>query len=531
GDGLPDLLLATPSGPRLFVNLGKGQFKDETRRLPREAFYNLTAAAWGDFDGDGKPDILLANGFHGLRLYRNGRTDSEPKYITPKFGDWYAIGIFRAPDQSKNFETAFPVETEKFNPTKEYKGKRDLPTKWEKKDFKAGEPNPIPEVGQNCATYVYREMEVPAATDLPVSIGSGNTLTVWVNGEKIHSDATHRTEPALLSLRLKPGKNTLLVKMCNTDQPQSFSFAIGHAEGPGGPWFEDVSAAWGLGPDGMASDVKGDTLAVADFNGDGRPDFLYGAGSGMLFLNVGGKFALKADSGISYKPGKVGPALCDFDGDGHVDLFVPQIDGQCRLFRNNGNGTFTNVAPSAGDLGKPIPGAVSAAWGDFDNDGRPDLLVCCLRGPNRYFHSNPDGTFSEKTAELGLTQKVFNSQAAGFADLNGDGQLDLILNNEGQDSAILFGVAGNANGKTPVLVNLNGTPALNGGKVVVRDAAGKPVASSCVFGGDGRGGQAGLAPRFVLAPGAYKVEVVSTDGKATVTDLTVAASPMSVKLQ
>src|SRR5262245_9730576 len=162
GDGLPDLLLATPSGPRLFVNLGKGQFKDETRRLPREAFYNLTAAAWGDFDGDGKPDILLANGFHGLRLYRNGRTDSEPKYITPKFGDWYAIGIFRAPDQSKNFETAFPVETEKFNPTKEYKGKRDLPTKWEKKDFKAGEPNPIPEVGQNCATYVYREMEVPA---------------------------------------------------------------------------------------------------------------------------------------------------------------------------------------------------------------------------------------------------------------------------------------------------------------------------------------------------------------------------------
>ena len=48
----------------------------------------------------------------------------------------------------------------------------------------------------------------------------------------------------------------------------------------------------------------------------------------MLFVNQDGKFALKADSGISYKPGKVGPSLCDFDGDGHLDLFVPQADGE-----------------------------------------------------------------------------------------------------------------------------------------------------------------------------------------------------------
>ena len=89
---------------------------------------------------------------------------------------------------------------------------------------------------------------------------------------------------------------------------------------------------------------------------------------------------LKADSGISYKPGKVGPSLCDFDGDGHLDLFVPQADGKCKLFRNDGTGKFTDVTATSGDLAKPIPGAVSAAWGDFDNDGKPDLLVCCLRG-------------------------------------------------------------------------------------------------------------------------------------------------------
>jgi hypothetical protein len=534
GDGLPDLLLATPSGPRLYVNLGKGVFRDDTRRLPKEVCYNLTAAAWGDFDGDGKPDILLANGFHGLRVYKNIRPESAAKPIIPKFGDWYAIGMFRSPNPQDNFKTAFPVETEKFNPDKEYKGKRDIPIKWAKKPFQDGQINDLTEFGQNCANYVYREIEVSAATELPVSLGSDDTLTVFLNGEQIHAENVYRpcaADQALLTLKLKPGKNTLLLKVCNAEGGSQFYFAVGTPDGGPGMWFEDVSAAWGLGPDGMGSDVKGDTLAVADFNGDGRPDFLYGAGTGMLFLNIGGKFARKPDSGISYRPGKIGPSLCDFDGDGHVDIFIPQPDGKCRLFRNNGNGTFTDVCASAGDLGKAIPGAVSAAWGDFDNDGKPDLLVCCLRGPNRYFKNNGNGTFTERTVELGLNQKVFNSQAAAFADLNGDGQLDLIVNNEAQDSAILFGAPGNGNGKTPVVVSLNGTCGLNGGKVVVKDAAGKAVASASVFGGDGRGGQHGLTPRFVLPPGGYRVEIIGTGGKAVTKPLTVAGNPMSVKLE
>ncbi len=71
GDAKPDLLLATATGPRLLTNLGDGQFKDVSAGLPSQDYYNLTAAAWIDYDGDGKPDILLADGFRGLRLYRN----------------------------------------------------------------------------------------------------------------------------------------------------------------------------------------------------------------------------------------------------------------------------------------------------------------------------------------------------------------------------------------------------------------------------------------------------------------------------
>src|SRR5260370_37608341 len=68
GDGKPDLLLATPTGPKLFTNLGN-RFRDDSHLLPKEACYNLTAAAWSYYDCDGRSHILLGNGFPVLRLY------------------------------------------------------------------------------------------------------------------------------------------------------------------------------------------------------------------------------------------------------------------------------------------------------------------------------------------------------------------------------------------------------------------------------------------------------------------------------
>jgi VCBS repeat protein/FG-GAP repeat protein len=533
GDGLPDLLLATPTGPRLFTNLGKGQFRDDTNRLPREAAYNLTAAAWGDFDGDGKPDLLLANGFHGLRLYKNTRPD-KPRIVPPKLGDWYAIGMFRAANPAENFKTEFPIEKEKFDEKKTYKGKRNTDTNWKKTPFKDGEVESLTIYGQNCANYIYREIEASAATEFPVTVGADDTITVWLNGERIFADDGRKPvdQPrGDLVLKLKPGTNALLIKICNVEGECGFLFRAGNSADPPGPWFADVSAAWGLAPTGLGADVKGDTLAVADFNGDGKPDFLYGAGSGLFALNVGGRFVPKPDSGINYRPGKIGPSLGDFDGDGLLDLFVPQSDGKCKLFRNTGDGRFTDVTAASGDLAKPIPGAVSAAWGDFDNDGLLDLVVCRLRGANRYYKNMGNGVFADRSAEIGLTQKVFNSQAAAFADLNGDGQLDLVLNNEGQESIVLFGVAAPANGRTSLAVSLNGTPAFNGGKVVIRDSAGRGIATCWVTGSDCRGGQCGLAPRFVLTPGAYKIEFVGSDGKIVTKDVTVDSAPMSIRIQ
>src|SRR5207249_10806786 len=105
-------------------------------------------------------------------------------------------------------------------------------------------------------------------------------------------------------------------------------------------------------------------------------------------------FTHAKDCGIAYTPGKAGPVFADFNNDGKPDLVIPQKGG-IKLFRNDGKGQFTDVTAKAGDLAKFTGWATSAAWGDFDNDGHLDLVVSCLKGPNRFFRNKGDGTFED----------------------------------------------------------------------------------------------------------------------------------------
>lgn len=283
-----------------------------------------------------------------------------------------------------------------------------------------------------------------------------------------------------------------------------------HNKGQAG--FADVSRKVGLGSDGIASQLKGDTLTVCDVNGDGRPDFLYGAGSGVLVVNSGGVFVAK-ESGIAYKPGKVSPTFGDFDGSGRPGLFVPQLDGRCKLFRNDGTGRFTDVTAQAGDLARDMGMATCAAWGDVGNEGRLDLVVGCLRGPNRFFRNRGDGTFEDATAALGLHKHIFNTQAVCLADVNNDSVLDLVCNNEGQESCVLLGDPGRVAGKqTPLTIHLTGKRGIVGSRVRLFDKKGKLLALQDVSGGAGRGGQPSPSTRFTVPAGAYRVEVRSSAG-------------------
>jgi len=107
-----------------------------------------------------------------------------------------------------------------------------------------------------------------------------------------------------------------------------------------------------------------------------------------------------------------GIALCDYDGDGLLDIYLvngaempslvktgPKYSN--RLFHNNGNGTFTDVTEHAGVAGAGY--GMGAAVGDFDNDGWPDLFMANVNG-NQLFHNNGNGTFTEVTAKSGLSR-------------------------------------------------------------------------------------------------------------------------------
>jgi hypothetical protein len=278
---------------------------------------------------------------------------------------------------------------------------------------------------------------------------------------------------------------------------------------PAALWFEDVSEAVGLGEKGVGSSVKGDTLTVCDVNGDGRPDFLYGAGQGLLVLNTHGGFVEVKDCGIRYRAGGVGPTFGDYDGDGHPDLFVPQPDG-CKLFHNDGDGRFSDVTARA-RLGDFQGHATCAAWGDLDADGHLDLVVGCLRGPNRFFRNRGDGTFEDATERVGLHKQVFNTQAICLADLNGDGALDVVFNNEGQETTVLLGNPKPAGGRVPVLIQVAGSSGITGSQVRVVGADDRVLGTGTISGGDGRSQGVPVA-HFALEPGAYQVEVRYSSG-------------------
>lgn len=207
-----------------------------------------------------------------------------------------------------------------------------------------------------------------------------------------------------------------------------------------GAAFEDLSLAARLGSEGIGGKVKGDQLAIADFNMDGRPDFLYAAGGGILAMNTPEGF-VETKTGQSFlKPGPVRPLFADFDGNGFPDLLVVQENG-CQLYLNR-NGQFVDATSQSGALIHPIRMAASAAAVDLDADGKLDLIVGCLKGTNRSFRNTGQGQFVDVTDKLGLSQHIFNTRGVAAADVNKDGAMDLLMNNEGQESTVLLGRPG-----------------------------------------------------------------------------------------
>jgi hypothetical protein len=223
----------------------------------------------------------------------------------------------------------------------------------------------------------------------------------------------------------------------------------------GGFQFVDVAEEAGL----LRSDVENRTAAWADFDGDGLMD-VFITRSSALFKNLGdGTFVdVTAAAGITASADAQGGAWGDYDNDGDLDLYVtmgeqngPPLQGI--LYRNNGDGTFTDVTTASGAIN--IAGALGVTWGDYDNDGYLDLYIVNTEDgtstPNRLFRNNGDGTFTDvaTTAGVGAKPGAGRGSDATFADYNNDGFLDLFVCNGGGSSVgpyLLYRNNGNSNG-------------------------------------------------------------------------------------
>jgi len=257
------------------------------------------------------------------------------------------------------------------------------------------------------------------------------------------------------------------------------------------------------------AEIIGSGVALFDADNDGdldvyfaqgqslEPDATPRVGGGRLFRN---DLAINPDgtrtlhftditeqSGIKSRGYGMGVAAGDFNNDGCVDLYLTNL-GVNQLFRNNCDGTFTDVSAQSHTEGASDNWSVSAAFLDYDRDGWLDLFVgnyltwnaakstpCfgpsgrpdyCSPNvyspqPSRLYHNNHDGTFTDVTARAGLSHEFGPALGVSTADFNGDGWMDIYVANDGQpnqlwinqhdgtfrNTALLAGAALSASGK------------------------------------------------------------------------------------
>jgi hypothetical protein len=226
--------------------------------------------------------------------------------------------------------------------------------------------------------------------------------------------------------------------------------------------FTDVTDKAGLKLAGWANGV-----CIGDYNNDGFDDiFCTYFGQNRLFRNNGnGTFTDVTKEAGLWQPGPprwgAGCAFLDYNRDGHLDLFVSNYirfsfehapvpgekstcnwkgvpvncgprglpPGRHLLYRNNGDGTFTEVTQQAGIGGATESYGMTVVTADFDEDGWPDIFVACDSTPSLLFMNNHDGTFREEGVTRGVALSDDGMEQAGMGvgigDYNLDGHLDL----------------------------------------------------------------------------------------------------------
>ena len=244
--------------------------------------------------------------------------------------------------------------------------------------------------------------------------------------------------------------------------------------------FSDVTDKAGLTRSGWFCGVT-----VGDYNNDGHEDLLItGWPQNILYRNNGdGTFTdVTREAGLLHEGERwgTGCTFVDFDRDGNLDLFVtnylkfdpkvipaagkneacnfkgiPVICGPrglrtetSMLYRNNGNGTFTDISVRSGISKAAGSYGLTATAADFDGDGWPEIYVACDSTPSLYFKYNKNGSFTESGLEMGVALNEDGQEQAGMGlgigDFNLDGTLGILKTHFVEDTSALYAYRGKA---------------------------------------------------------------------------------------
>ncbi len=240
-----------------------------------------------------------------------------------------------------------------------------------------------------------------------------------------------------------------------------------------GSSFRDATAASQLIEEGYGAGV-----AAADYDNDGFPDlYITNFGANNLWRNNGdGTFSRADDAGTGDDLWGSSAAWGDFDGDGDLDLYVAnyvdfdwdnnkfcgdagrQISAYChpdvynavpdRLYENRADGTFVEIGAIAGIDDRIDGKGLGVVWGDYDNDGDPDIYVANDSTRNFLYTNQGDGTFVDDSFLAGVGYSEDGRTQAGmgtdFGDFDADGDLDLIVTNLTLETNTLYRNLGDA---------------------------------------------------------------------------------------